>query len=540
MTMADQDNPSAGAILLAAYFGIDTSTLGALAAPLFARFPALSSVVLWNIVKLSREADNSTVEIAAALGIDVLAVEEAEKCINALEAIARRKNGKQAKKDAGGTMTTRWQERRATTSPPGDDLDIASILNGYNSILQFVETIIEQSELPAQVLITLQKRIYQFRRHQAYPHLSVAAIDAFHDEKSTFSQAFPQREQGQTAQKLRRYRAMQSITEKLLYLMRQLIKDLQESLLEQQESYISREQALQRETIPNFVAFAEGEHKACRRNIAGVIGDAAKALKKLLNESREEVWSTIASGLNQVGSGQDFENFTHCGIDTILQEEDEKLHKKLDQVITRIQQEVNDEKEESRKRFNDAYQKLLSMEYKDLSLMVVMDDPGEYLIFGDKLSELVTMSANLQQSNDWKTIENSILEAINETFITSDVGVLSEVTVGDIAGPYMLSSEKKREALREKLEPEINQAYEQCQERLDEALHHYADAVDYAIDQEMSTRIRRYKGRIEALNVLHQHELHHLQQAMQSYLQQMKRYEETLQQLQQKLSKLAR
>src|SRR5579884_1160088 len=106
MTMADQDNPSAGAILLAAYFGIDTSTLGALAAPLFARFPALSSVVLWNIVKLSREADNSTVEIAAALGIDVLAVEEAEKCINALEAIARRKNGKQAKKDAGGTMTT--------------------------------------------------------------------------------------------------------------------------------------------------------------------------------------------------------------------------------------------------------------------------------------------------------------------------------------------------------------------------------------------------------------------------------------------------
>jgi hypothetical protein len=535
--MTDQDNPSAGAILLAAYFGIDTSMLEAISEPLLVRFPALTSAMLWNIVKLSREADNSIAEIAATTGIDMLAVEEAEKCINALEAIARHKNAKPAKKDTGGTMTTQWRERHVTNLPQGDDLDIAAILNGYNSILQFVENIVEQSELPAQVVITLQKRIYQFRRHQSYPHLSVAAIDAFSDEKSTFSNALPQTEQEHAARKLRRYRAMQRITEKLLHLMGQLIKDLQASLLEQQENYISREQALQREIIPNFSVFAEREHKVCQKSITGVIDDAAKALKKLLNESRDGVWSNIISSLNQAESGKDFEYFSRWTVSTILHEENDKLRKQLDQITIRMQQEINNATESSQKQFNDAYQKLLSVEYKGLSLMMVMDDPGEYLIFGDTLSELAAISANLHQSDDWKTIGNINLEAMTETFIAPGIGTLAGTTLGNFLGSFSLSVEKKREILREKLEPEIDQLYKQLQKQLDDALHNYEGAVYHSLDQQMRAYIRRYKGRVEALNVLHKHELHHLQQAMQSYLQQIKRYEETLQELRQKLAK---
>lgn len=538
--MADQDNPGAGAILLAAYFDLDTSTLGAITGPLLSRFPALSSAMLWNIVKLSREADNSTDEIATAMGIEVLAVEEAEKCINALEAIARRKDAKLAKKDTGGTMTTRWQERYINNESQGDDLDIAAILNGYNSILEFVENIVEQSDLPAQVVITLQKRIYQFRRHQSYPHLSVAAIDTLSDEKSTFSHALLQTEQEHAARKLRRYRAMQSISEKLLHLMGQLIKDLQASLLEQQESYNSREQALQREIIPNFAAFAEGEHKACQKNITGVIGDAAKALKRLLNETRDEAWSTITSSLNRAESSKDFEYCCRCEVNTALQEENDKLCKQLDQITAWLQQEMNDAAERSRKQFNNAYQKLLSVEYKDLSLMMVMDDLGEYLIFGDTLSELAAMSANLYQSDNWQTVGHINLAAMAKTHIASGIGTLLDTTLESISKSVSLSSEKKREVLHEKLEPEINQHYNQLQEQLDDALHSYEDTVRYFLDQQMSAYIRRYNTRVEALNVLHKHELQHLQQAMQAYLQQIKRYEETLHQLRQKLAKIAK
>ncbi len=52
--MTDQEIPSAGAILLAAYFAIDTPTLGNTLKPFFSHFPAVTGAILWNIVKLTR------------------------------------------------------------------------------------------------------------------------------------------------------------------------------------------------------------------------------------------------------------------------------------------------------------------------------------------------------------------------------------------------------------------------------------------------------------------------------------------------------
>jgi hypothetical protein len=105
-------------------------------------------------------------------------------------------------------------------------------------------------------------------------------------------------------------------------------------------------------------------------------------------------------------------------------------------------------------------------------------------------------------------------------------------------GSFSLSVEKKREALREKLEPEINQLFEQLQKQLDDTLNNYEDTTCYSLDQQIKAYVRRYKARVEALNVLQRNELQRLKQTMQSCLQQIKQREETLQQLQQKLAKI--
>jgi hypothetical protein len=100
LTMTDQDSPGAGAILLAAYFDIDTSTLGTIVAPFLSRFPDLTGAVLWNIMKLSREEDKSITEISAITTIGLPAIAEAKKCIDVLEAVSRRKNIELARKEA--------------------------------------------------------------------------------------------------------------------------------------------------------------------------------------------------------------------------------------------------------------------------------------------------------------------------------------------------------------------------------------------------------------------------------------------------------
>src|SRR6266702_7613904 len=114
--MTDQEIPSAGAILLAAYFAIDTPTLGNTLKPFFSHFPAVTGAILWNIVKLSREGGKSAAQIAAITGIDLPTIVEAERYIDALETISNRKNFEPPKKNTGGLMTTSSHAEHTTSS----------------------------------------------------------------------------------------------------------------------------------------------------------------------------------------------------------------------------------------------------------------------------------------------------------------------------------------------------------------------------------------------------------------------------------------
>jgi hypothetical protein len=387
------------------------------------------------------------------------------------------------------------------------------------------------------VVITLQKRIYQFRRHQSYPHLSGASVAAFDSEKSPSSHGLQQTERA--AWKLHHYQIMKSVTEKLVHLMSQLVQDLQAFLLEHQESYLAREQALQREIISDLALFAQKEHRACHKSATTVVAEAKKTLKKILNQSREEVWASIVSSLNRAKSNEDLEGFSHLIVSTLLLGENDKLRQQLNQITSHMQQAVNDAANNSSKQFNDAYRRLLSVEYKNLSLMAVMDDPGEQLIFSDSFSNLTYATDGLHQSQSRQTTSNIDPGATIETFIIPDIGTSPGTAARSFLEAFSLSLEKKRDALREKLESGINQQYEQLQIQLDNALNSYEDTICYFLDQQINAYMRCYKSRVEALEVLQKHDLQHLQQAMQAYLEQIKQHQETLQQLRQKLTKIA-
>jgi hypothetical protein len=539
--MTDQEIPSAGAILLAAYFAIDTSTLEKILKPFLSRFPAVTGAMLWNIVKLSREEGKSAAQIAAITELDLPTIMEAERCIDALETISNRKNIEPPKKNIGGIMMTSSHTEHTTSLHLQNELDIATALNEYDSILQFVENIIKQSDLPVQTVITLQKRIFQIRRQQSDPHPSVAIVGAFNSESSAFSNALPPTELEQTAWKLRRYQFLQNITEKLLHLIQQLFRDLQASLLAHQESYISREQAFQQEIIPDLASFTQKQHNACQRSVTIAIADAKKTLKMALNKSKDEVWSSIVSSLNRAESSKDFEYFSWWTVSAILYEENEKFCKLLDQITFSMQQTINNAAENNRKQFNDAYQKLLSIGYMNLSLMTVMDDPGEHIVFTDTPSDLAAMTDDIHQNDDRKTVDSASLEGMIETFIAPGIGTLSDTTLGSPleSGSFSLSIEKKRAVLRKNLEPEINQLFAQLQEQLDDALNSYEDTTCDSLDQQINAQVRRYKTRIEALNVLQKYEHQRLKQIMQAYLQQIKQYEAKLQQLLQNFAKRA-
>jgi len=323
--------------------------------------------------------------------------------------------------------------------------------------------------------------------------------------------------------------------------MRQLCKDLQTSLLEHQESYLSHEQILQQEIIPDLSSFAEEQRNVCQRSVTIAIAEAKKTLKMALNQSKDEVWSNIISSLNRAKSSKDFEYFSQWTVSAILHEENEKFRKLLDQVTFSLQQAISNAVENNRKQFNDAYQKLLSIGYMNLSLMTVMDDPGEYIVFADTFSDLAAMTDDIHQNDDRKTLDSTSLEGMIGTFIAPGTETLPGTTLRSTLGSesFSLSIEKKREVLREKLKPEINQLFLQLQEQLDDALDSYENTTCGSLDQQINAQVRRYKTRIEALNVLQKCEHQRFKQIMQAYLQQIKQYEAKLQLLLQNFAKRA-
>jgi predicted outer membrane protein len=134
------------------------------------------------------------------------------------------------------------------------------------------------------------------------------------------------------------------------------------------------------------------------------------------------------------------------------------------------------------------------------------------------------------------------LGAMAETFIVPTGGTLSDPIGGNISGSFSPSTdeeqevEKKHDILRENLIAEINHYYEQFQQNLDNALNIYKDTICHFLDQQIDVSIHRYQARVEALNALQKHDFQHLQQAMQSYLQQLKQHQEMLQKLRKKFS----
>jgi hypothetical protein len=65
----------AGAVLLAAYLGVDKVRLAEMFGPVLLRFPAMTSTDLWNAVKFLYEEEKSVAETARTMGIDLTAIE---------------------------------------------------------------------------------------------------------------------------------------------------------------------------------------------------------------------------------------------------------------------------------------------------------------------------------------------------------------------------------------------------------------------------------------------------------------------------------
>ena len=87
------------------------------------------------------------------------------------------------------TTTLSWYETRKSGSLSLDELDLSSILSECDSALHFIEAVIQQSDLPRQVLSELNGRLQQIQRRREDPNLYVAVVGEFNCGKSTFINA---------------------------------------------------------------------------------------------------------------------------------------------------------------------------------------------------------------------------------------------------------------------------------------------------------------------------------------------------------------
>lgn len=413
-------------------------------------------------------------------------------------------------------------------------------------ILTHMDQIDEEKDRQ-RILKDAHKRMVEFvggtKPVHVYDAAAKVVLDTFQNsnapspEQQYWSDRFSKLEQ--TIWELLRYQRTLSIAESLLRLMSQLFKDLQDSLLARQESYTLRERAIQRE-LPDLEALAQRERQECLQRVSRAIRTARDEGEYEIDAASSRSWSRITDDLRYLDSDYDFKNFMDGTFKNIIEDEADTLRMRLDRITFSMQSDVQGAVARASQHFQDAYQRLAAVAQINLSLATTLDRSDISLDAGTTFSNLSGITAEFERDDNWKRFGGAGVGAAIGTFIVPGFGTIIGGIIGGVFGSMFISAEKKRAALSTKLEPAVEQFFSQVQGQFRQATNTYEHTTLRLIGQQIDTHVARHKAVVATVNRQQKQEaekLRQLQQITKSDLAQIKAFEATLQQTQQKLAR---
>lgn len=342
-------------------------------------------------------------------------------------------------------------------------------------------------------------------------------------------------------ERLHRERSI-SIAESILRLLTQLFEQLEHHLKFQWEHYEATQTAIQRETIPDLVAFASEQHIVCHRMLEDAALPARLQVDKYTQKHQERVISALKKAIFGAENETSLKAVIEVETKSILDKEQQYLRQDLQGSAKKISQAVEDASKYFDEKFSTAYRKLevLSGSAKVKSGIRKSD-------FQINVSSLSSSAQALNQELDNKD-GNTALKgmasgiAIGSAIMPGIGTVVGGVVGAMLSGFFMPSLDQRKQKLWENLELNLDSYFDQVRVQAQEAVEAYKQTSMHSLDERIDDYINSYKAAVEALLTEQEIELNRLdglQESIEADLAEIIKRQEILKDEREKLTKVS-
>jgi GTPase Era involved in 16S rRNA processing len=336
------------------------------------------------------------------------------------------------------------------------------------------------------------------------------------------------------------YQRTFSITESLLRLLNELFKDLETHLRNSQKHYKVREAAINREVIPDLTSFADQERHRYSKRLTDAISDAKEKQEDLVRSYHNRAWGRISDKLYEAESDSDFGALGEVANDIVTEEQNDFVYEFRD-VITTMEQDIEEVVDVVRQHFDDAYRRLTAVGQLDLSSEASVDYRDMMIDIEGMFGGVSSAISEVDSSEALKVWGGVGAGAAIGTMIFPGVGTVLGGILGGVFGSWFISPDKKRRAVRERLEPAVDGFFETLGEQASNALDAYEKEARKGFKRQVQAYVSRYSAvvaKIQQEQTEESERLQRLQQAVQTDLKNIERWQKVFGQMQQQLAKI--
>ncbi|MEI2579989.1 dynamin family protein [Scytonema sp. PRP1] len=330
-----------------------------------------------------------------------------------------------------------------------------------------------------------------------------------------------------------------AISENVLRLLTRLFEQLEGSLRSHWENYQHRQEAIEREIIPDLALFTAEQQLLCQRMLDDAISTTIAKSGQCVEKYRDKTISKIYNAIFNAEDLQALENVVKNEAESILKTAQDELQQELQNKIKKISQAAIAASREFDSKFVEVYSRLQTLG-GGFEIQKTMHD-GVQLNTSDVFTSMQSLQEQMDTKDGFVAVGGIATGIAIGTAILPVVGTVIGGLVGFIVSGGIMgaSLEKRKQQLWDKLGPSLDSHFNSVKGKTQDEIQTYARSVSNFLKQHINQYMAQYKATVEGISQVQETELQrliNLQTTMQADLQEIDRRRKSLSAKQQRLA----